>query len=85
MVIEILNGRENLSNCKFKLHKNLNFNLCRKIPRNSNPIKVWKHGCTFPSTSLASAEKGLQGFPLLRDLNVIRSAFVWVLLRPPEE
>ena len=33
MVIEILNGGDILVNCKFKVNKNLNLNLYRKIPR----------------------------------------------------
>jgi len=35
-----------LVNCKFKLNKNLNLNLYRKIPRNSNPIKISIRFCT---------------------------------------
>jgi len=46
MVIEILNGGEILVNCKFELNKNLNLNLYRKIPRNSNPIKFSIRLCT---------------------------------------
>jgi len=45
-VIEILNGGEILVNCKFKLNKNVNLNLYRKIPRNSNPIKISIRLCT---------------------------------------
>jgi len=36
----ILNGGEILVNCKFTVHKHLNLNLYRKVPRNSNPIKI---------------------------------------------
>ena len=38
----MLNGGQILVNCKFKLIKklNLNLNLYREIPRNSNPIKI---------------------------------------------
>jgi len=46
MVIEILNGGEILVNCKFKLNKNLNLILYRKISRNSNPIKISIRLCT---------------------------------------
>jgi len=45
MQIEILNGGEILVNSKFKLNKNLDLNLYREIPRNSNPIKISvRHG-----------------------------------------
>ena len=46
MQIEILNGGEILVNCRFKCNKNLNLNLYRKIPRNSNPIKISIRLCT---------------------------------------
>jgi len=46
MQIEILNGRETLVNCKFKLNKNLNLNLYREIPRSANPIKISIRLCT---------------------------------------
>ena len=46
MQIEILNGGEILVNCKFKLNKNLDLNLYRQIPRNSNPIKISIRLCT---------------------------------------
>jgi len=46
MQIEILNGGEILVNCKFKLNKNLNLNVYRNIPRNSNPIKISIGLCT---------------------------------------
>ena len=36
----MLSGGEILVNCKFKLNKNLNLKLYRKITRNSNPIKI---------------------------------------------
>jgi len=44
--IQILNGGQILVNCKFKLNQNLNSNLYRKIPWNSNPIKVSIRLCT---------------------------------------
>jgi len=47
MVVEILNGGEILVNCKFKLNKNLNLNLYREIPRNSNPIKTSIRLCMY--------------------------------------
>jgi len=45
-LIEILNDCEILVNYKFKLNKNLQSNLYRKIPRNSNPIKISIRLCT---------------------------------------
>ena len=48
----LLNGNRNpecgeiLVNCEFKLNKNLNLNSYRKIPRNSNPIKISIRLCT---------------------------------------
>jgi len=45
-VIGILNGGEILVNCKFKSHTNLNLNLYRDIPRNSNPIQISIPLCT---------------------------------------
>ena len=55
MVIEILNGGEILLNCKFKLNKNLNLNLHRKILRNSNPTKIPIRLCTVRAGSCNSS------------------------------
>jgi len=46
MQIEILNDGEILVNSKFKLNKNLDLNLYREIPWNSNPIKISIRLCT---------------------------------------
>ena len=46
MQIDILNGGEILVNCKFKLNQNLDFNVYRKIQRNSNSIKISIRICT---------------------------------------
>ena len=45
-LIEILNDCDVLVNYKFRLNQNLNSDLYRKIPRNSNPMKISIQLCT---------------------------------------